>query len=118
MAFYPRNVGEIYPNIEVSITAALSPGVVANNTTVQVSAACTVGGAAAGPSNATFALGDNLEVIAPAAAALNGIVVTASPSATPGTCVVSFQNNTGAGITPVASTKYTILAKRFPPTFF
>jgi len=76
------------------------------------------GGAAAGPSNATFALGDNLEVIAPAAAALNGIVVTASPSATPGTCVVSFQNNTGAGITPVASTKYTILAKRFPPTFF
>jgi len=109
--FQPRQAEEIYGSYELSVTPALSPGSVGNGATVGVSAACTLQGTT---NAATFALGDELDdVIAPASAALNGIVVFAAPTATPGTCVVYFQNQTGGAITPTASTVYKILAKRY-----
>ena len=108
--FQQRQVNEIYGFYEVSNTAALSPGSVGNGATVQVSAVCTLQGTT---NAATFALGDNLEVIAPAGAALNGVEVTAQPGTTAGTCLVNFRNNTGGAITPVAATVYRIIAKRF-----
>jgi hypothetical protein len=109
--FQQRQLNEVEAFIEVSNTPALSPGAVGNGTTVSVSAACTLQGTT---SAATFAPGDWLgEVIAPAAAALNGIVIFAAPGPTPGTCFVYFQNQTGGSITPVASQVYKIVAKRF-----
>jgi hypothetical protein len=109
--FQQRQLNEIEALIEVSNTPALTPGAVGNGSTVAVSAACTLQGTT---SPATFALGDNLqEVIAPAAAALNGIVVFAGPGPTPGTCFVYFQNQTGGSITPTAATAYKIIAKRY-----
>lgn len=110
--FQQRQLNEIWPLVEISYTAALSPGAVGAGSSVQVSAVCTVGSPLGGSSAAQFALGDTLEVIAPASAALNGIVVEAAPSATVGTCVVTFRNNTAGSITPVASTIYKIIAKR------
>lgn len=108
--FQQRQPNEVDTLIEVSFTAALSPGAVTNGTTVGVSAACTLAGTTV---PATFALGDNLqEVIAPASAALNGICVFAAPGPTAGTCFVYFQNQTGGSITPVAASVYKIIAKR------
>lgn len=111
MAFANRQLEEIYCFIEVSVTPALSPGSVGNGATVAVSAACTLQGTT---TPATFALGDELDdVIAPASANLNGIVVFAAPGPTPGTCFVYFQNQTGGAITPTAGSVYKIVAKRY-----
>jgi hypothetical protein len=106
-----RQWNEIVGFVEVSNTPALTPGAVGNGTTVAVSAACTLQGTT---SPATFALGDNLQaVIAPASAALNGLVIQAAPTATPGTCLVYFTNQTGGAITPVAGSVYKIIAQRY-----
>lgn len=111
--FTSRQYEEIQPQIEVSRTAGVSPGALTTGVTVNVAAAvCTVGFVA---SPATFAIGDQLEVFAPASAALNGIIVSAAPSATPGTCTLSFTNPTAGTITPVASSVYVIVATRIPP---
>lgn len=111
MSFQTRQLEEIYAFFEVSVTPALTPGAVGNGTTVGVSAACTLQGTT---NAATFAVGDSLDdVIAPASAALNGILVSAAPGPTPGTCFVYFQNQTGGSITPTASTVYKIVAKRY-----
>jgi hypothetical protein len=111
MAFANRQWEEIVGFVEISNTPGLTPGAVGNGTTVAVSAACTLQGTT---TPASFALGDILqEVIAPASAALNGIVVFAAPGPTPGTCFVYFQNQTGGSITPVAGSVYKIIAKRY-----
>lgn len=118
MAFNARNVGEIFPTVEVSKTNAnVNPGAVASATPVSVTAACSLQGLGVGPSNATFSLGDLLLVLPPAAAAINGLTVQANPTATPGTAQITFFNFTGGPITPVAAI-YTIVAVRFPATFF
>jgi hypothetical protein len=108
--YQQRQLNEVYAFFEVSNTAAASPGAVSNGASVNVSVACTLQGTT---NAATFALGDNLEVIAPASAALNGVEVAAYPSATPGTANLVFTNNTGGNVTPTASTVYRIIAKRF-----
>jgi hypothetical protein len=110
MAFANRQFEEIVGFVEVSNTAAASPGAVGNGTTVGVSVACTLQGTTTA---ATFALGDVLDVIAPISAALNGILLSAAPTATPGTCFLYFQNQTGGSVTPVASTVYRIVARRY-----
>jgi hypothetical protein len=112
MAFANRQFEEIVGFVEVSTTAAASPGAVGNGTTVGISVACTLQGTT---TPATFALGDVLDVIAPAGAATNGVLVSAAPTATVGTCFLYFQNQTGGSITPTASTKYTIVARRYRP---
>jgi hypothetical protein len=111
MAFLQRQIAEIYPLVEISF-CALTPGAVGAGSTVNVpAAACTLGNTGTGVP-ATFAIGDQLEIWATAAAATNGIIVSAAPSATPGTCTVSFFNPTAGSITPVAGAKYQILALR------
>jgi hypothetical protein len=111
MAFANRQFEEIVGFIEVSVTAPVTPGAVGNGTTVGVSVACTLQGTT---TPATFTLGDELDdVIAPASAALNGLVVFAAPTATPGTCILCFQNATGGSVTPTASTVYKIVSKRY-----
>ena len=105
-----RQLNEVYALFEVSTSAAASPGAITNGSVVQATNACTLQGTT---SAATFALGDNLEVIAPASAALNGVEVKAFPTATAGTCNLVFVNNTGGTVTPVASSVYKIIAKRF-----
>jgi len=109
--FQQKQVAEINPLVETSF-ATVSPGAVGNNATVSVAVAFTLGSVSGNP--ATFALGDQLEIFAPAGAATNGIVVSAAPTATAGTARVYFQNATGGSITPVSGT-YTIVATRFPP---
>ena len=111
MAFYQRQYAEIVPLNEISF-ANLSPGAVGNGTTVTVAATAFTLGAAGSASPATFALGDYLEVYPSTAAATNGLVVTAVPTATAGTALVTFYNGTGGSVTPVASSKYTIVAQR------
>jgi len=105
-----RQYNDVYGFLEVSNTAALSPGAVGNGTTVSVTAACTLQGTT---SAATFGLGDSLEVIVPVSAASNGLLISATPTATAGTAQVYFQNQTGGSITPTAATSYKIIAKRF-----
>jgi hypothetical protein len=111
--FSQRQLNEIWPFIEVSFsTANVSPGAVASATPTVVTAACSLGTPlGGGTSAATFALGDELEVVAPASAATNGLQVIASPTATAGTAEIMFLNFTGSPITPVAAI-YKIIAKR------
>jgi hypothetical protein len=108
--FQQRQLNEIYGSVEVSNTAATSPGAITGAATVIATVACTLQGTT---NAASFALGDNLEVIAPASAALNGVDITATPTATPGTCILIFDNSTGVSVTPTASSVYKIIAKRF-----
>ena len=107
--FQQRQINEFY-DYEVSFTAAASPGAVGNAALVAADNACTLVSGSGGA--ATFALGDVLEVIAPASAALNGVAVSVQPEATAGTCRLIFLNNTGGSVTPVAATIYKIIAKR------
>jgi hypothetical protein len=109
--FQQRQVNEIY-DVEVSFTAAASPGAITNGSVATASLACTLGG---GANAATFGLGDILEVVAPASAALNGVAVSAQPTATAGTALLIFLNNTGGSITPTASSIYKIIARRIKP---
>lgn len=111
MSFQQKQYGDISPLNEVS-QATVSPGAVATATTVGVSVACTILG---GTVPATFAMGDQLEVFPPAAAALAGISVVASPTATVGTAAFQFTNATGGSITPVSGV-YRIVATRLPAT--
>jgi hypothetical protein len=113
--FQARQDTELLPLIEISFVA-LTPGAVANATTVGVAAAACKLGSATSTSNATFALGDRLDVFPSAAAAINGVTVTASPTATAGTATINFTNATGGSVTPVAGAVYKIVATRSPNT--
>jgi hypothetical protein len=114
MTFAVRQIEEINPLSEISV-ANMTPGAVGNGTTVFVSQAFTLGSpGSAFP--ATGALGDQIELYPSAAAATNGLNITAYPTATPGTYAVYFTNNTGGSITPVAGAKYIAVATRFPNT--
>ena len=108
--FQQKQVAEIYPLVETSF-ANISPGAVGNGATVYVAVAFALGNVGSG-SPATFTLGDQLEIWPSSGAAINGVNVAATPTATPGTAGVYFTNNTGGSITPVASQKYTIVAIR------
>lgn len=109
--FQQRQLNDIYQLVEVSVTAAVSVGAVNNNSVAGPAVvACKAGG-----NPATFALGDTLEVYAPAGAALNGVVLLASPSTTAGSCFLTAVNTTGGAVTPTASSIYTIVAKRVTP---
>lgn len=110
--FQQKNIAEIYPLTEISF-ANISPGAIGNGTTVFVSVAFTLAAVASG-SPATFAVGDQLEILASAGAAINGVAMNAAPTAVAGTAGVYFTNNTGGSITPVASSKYSIIAIRVP----
>lgn len=113
--FASRQFEEIYSLIERSVCVA-TPGAITTGSTANVAAAaCTVGAAGVGTSPATFALGDRLEVFPSAGAATNGIIVNAAPTATPGTCTLSFVNPTGGTITPAAGAAYVIVAQRIQP---
>ena len=113
--FQQRQMNEVWPLVEESYsTSTVSPGAVANGQTVVFVAAvpCSLGApGGGGTSAATFAVGDTLEVVAPASAALNGILVSAAPNATPGSCTLYFTNGTAGSVTPVAAI-YKIIAKR------
>ncbi len=63
---------------------------------------------------ATFALGDDLKIIGPASALLNGIRMGGSVSPIPGSAYVTWVNGTGTAITPVAAS-YTAIAIRINP---
>lgn len=106
-----RQFEEMQPLSELSFSVSFTPGAVANNTVITSSQACTLAGTTV---PATFALGDQLEVFAPASAALNGLLVGASPGPTPGTAIFFFQNGTLGSITPVAAV-YRIVATRLRP---
>lgn len=109
MTFASRQYEELYQFVEVSFTSALSPGAVGAGATVNVqTVACTLSGGAA----AQITLGDLLDVVAPASAALNGIIVTAAPTGVAGQICVSFFNPTTGGITPTAATVYKVIARR------
>lgn len=111
--FQQRQSTEVNPLTEISF-ATIAPGAIGNTTIVAVSQAFTLGNAgSASPS--TIALGDQLEIFAAPSTALNGLSLSAFPTATPGTVEVYFQNNTGGSITPVSG-KYTIIATRLPNT--
>jgi hypothetical protein len=112
--FSSRQYEEVNPLVEISF-AVITPGAVGNSTIVATATAfqLTAAGSAV---PASFALGDQLEIFPSAAAACNGVNVSAVPTATPGTAEVYFQNNTGGSITPVAGAKYTIVASRLPAT--
>jgi len=109
--YQPRQFEEMQPLSELSFSVSFTPGAVANNTTISSAQACTLGGTTV---PASFALGDQLEVFAPAAAATNGLVVSAAPGPTPGTAVFYFQNGTLGSITPVAAV-YKVIATRLRP---
>lgn len=116
--FQARQIEEIQALTEISFCVATPGAVASGSTTIGVAAAvCTVG-AFTGGTPATFALGDQLEVYPSAAAATNGVLVSAAPTATPGTCTLYFQNITGSSVTPVAGAKYTIVATRLNPAVF
>ena len=106
--YQPRQFEEMQPLSELSFSVSFTPGAVANNTTISSSQACTLSGTTV---PASFALGDQLEVFAPASAATNGLVVSAAPGPTPGTAVFYFQNGTLGSITPVAAV-YKVIATR------
>ena len=111
MAFYQRQFAEIYPLAEISF-ANISPGAVAAGATVTVAATAFTLNAPGSGIPATFALGDQLEIWPSAAANTNGLVVSAAPTATAGTALITFYNGTGGSITPTASQKYTIVGIR------
>jgi hypothetical protein len=111
MAFSQKQIAEIYPLNEISF-ATLTPGAVGSGTTVTVAATAFTLGNSGTTSPATFALGDQLEIWPSAGANINGIVVSAAPTATPGTALVTFYNGTGGSVTPTAGAKYTIVAIR------
>jgi len=111
--FQQRQLNDVHQLVEVS-TTTLSPGAVGNGVTVGVSGACLIGGISGNP--ATFAVGDYLQVYPSAAAACNGVNVSAAAGPTPGTAVFNFQNATGGSVTPVAGAKYTIIAIRITPS--
>lgn len=109
--FQQRQFAEVYPLVEISF-AALTPSAVSAGATVGVTAtACTLGNTGSGLP-ATFAVGDQLEVWPSPGAATNGLIVSAAPSATVGSATFSFYNPTAGSITPVAGSKYTIVAVR------
>ena len=109
--FQQRQLNDVHQLVEVSSGVA-TPGAVGNGSTVGVSVAFTTSGGAP----ATFALGDYLQIYPSAAAACNGVNVSAAAGPTPGTAVINFQNATGGSVTPVAGAKYTIIAIRITPT--
>jgi hypothetical protein len=111
--FQQRQLNEIYSFMEVSQTPAQTPGAITNGSLVSTAVACTIQGTT---NPATFTLGDVLDVLAPASAALNGVAVSAQPTGTPGTCQLIFLNNTGGSVTPVAGSVYKIVARRVAPT--
>jgi hypothetical protein len=110
--FQQRQSAEINPLTEISF-ANLTPGAVGNGATVYVAAAFTLG-APGSAFPATGALGDQIQLYPSAAAASNGLSITAYPTATAGTYAVYFTNNTGGSITPVAGQKYTAIVTRIP----
>lgn len=113
--FSSRQYEEVNPLVEISFVA-LTPGAVNNGSTlIGASGACKLGSATGG-TPATFALGDQLEVFGSAGAALNGVQVQASPTATAGTAEFYFSNITGSNVTPVAGAIYTVVATRLVNT--
>jgi hypothetical protein len=110
--FQTRQLEDVFQQVEIS-TATISPGAVANGAAnaVYVAAAFTTPGGVA----ASFNAGDYLIVIPPLGAAVNGVSIDATGTATAGTAGVAFTNVTGGSITP-ASGKYTIIAIRITPT--
>ncbi len=108
--FQQRQLNEVLPLIEISQANAVSPGAITNGTTVAVTVTLKTGQL----TTATFQLGDNCEVFAPASAALNGVLVSCAPTSTAGTALMYFTNNTGGTVTPVSAT-YTIYARRLAP---
>lgn len=108
--YQQRQLNEVIPLVEISTAAAVSPGAITNGSTVAVTVNLKVGGI----NPAAYALGDNCEVYAPASAALNGVLVSCAPTATPGTALMYFTNNTGATVTPVSAT-YVVYARRLAP---
>jgi hypothetical protein len=114
--FQARQIDEVQALTEISKCVATPGAITSGSTTVGVAAAvCSVGGASTTSAPATFALGDQLEVYPSAAAACNGVLVSAASTATPGTCTLYFQNITGGTVTPTAGAVYTIIATRLQP---
>jgi hypothetical protein len=64
--FQQRQLNDVYQLVEVSNSPSFTPGAVGNNAIVGSSQACVLGTQVGAPA-ATFTLGDELEVIAPAA---------------------------------------------------
>lgn len=110
MAFSQRQINELQPLAEVSFCTA-TPGAVGNGATVAVAVTATLGNAGSA-SPATFGIGDLIQVYPASTSGTNGIIVTAAPTATPGTVELYFQNSTGGSVTPVAGATYKLVAYR------
>lgn len=110
MAYYARQQDELNPLSEISFVV-LNPGAVGNGTTVSVAVAATLD-QASGSIPATTLIGDILEIYPSVNSGVNGLSVTAFPTATQGTIQVYFTNNTGASITPLANAVYKVIATR------
>jgi hypothetical protein len=111
--FQQRQLNDVYQQMEVSVTAPTTPGTITGGAGQHIAPVpCTIGSSGS-PEAAQFALGDVLEVIANTNAGnIAGLQIVAWPTATPGTCILGYQNATAGSITPVANSTYTIIAKR------
>jgi hypothetical protein len=111
MTFNSRQFEEIYGLVEVSVSPSFTPGAVGNNAVAGSTQACVINGTTTA---SQAVLGDIVDVVAPASAALNGLLVEAAPTATPGTLTFSFTNTTGGSITPIAAV-YKVIIRRVRP---
>ena len=114
--FQQRQLNDVFQLLEVSYTGTVNPGGITTGSKAVVTVACVVGGIS-NTSPATFTLGDDLEIIpAAGAGALGGLIITAQPTATAGTCTISFYNASTGTITPTSSTGWVVVGKRITPT--
>jgi hypothetical protein len=109
-----RQVNDIQQLIEVSFGIAIAPGAISTGTSLQVSVPAVIGGIY-GTAKATFALGDELVVAPIGNLNLSGIQLTALPTTTPGTLLLTFFN-TNVGTTTPFLGNYIIVATRYTPT--
>jgi hypothetical protein len=111
---FSGGVDEYY---EVSFAPSVSPGAITTGSVASVTVACVIGSVYSA-NKAAFVIGDLLKVIVPVGAApIAGCLVSAQPTSTAGTCIISFANCSGSTITPT-SANYIIIANRALPTAF
>jgi len=116
MAFNQRQSAEIAPLTEISY-ATVNPGAITSGSKYQGTVTATLGSATSGIAASTV-LGDLIFPLVPAAAgAAAGLIITAVPTATPGTISVQIYN-AGAGTVTLNSAVWAFNSQRYPANFF
>jgi hypothetical protein len=109
-----RQVNDIEQLIEISF-GTVTVGSITQVTALSVTVPFVIGSPSSS-SPATFQIGDQLEIVVPAAASpVAGLIISAQPTSTPGTAIVSFWNASSGAIAPTSAV-YRIIAKRLTPT--